>query len=65
MLREFKDSKGVDWLVWDVSEKRRVTPVPRGGEEMSDERLELLCHGAGYVSRGARASGDIPVVDRR
>lgn len=95
MLREFKDSKGVDWLVWDVyptgrsidtgglaagaafpsreladgwlcfesaSEKRRVTPIPHGWEELPPPRLEELCRNAGYVSRGGRNSGDIPVV---
>jgi hypothetical protein len=32
------------WLSFDSgSERRRVSPIPPGWEEASDERLELIC----------------------
>jgi hypothetical protein len=63
--REYTDSNGVVWRVWNTipsnsrsviaelgggwlsfdsgTERRRLGPIPKGWEEMSAERLELLC----------------------
>ncbi len=91
MLREFKDRKGTEWLVWDVYpttdgdrmadpasvfphkefadgwlcfeskwEKRRVTPVPVGWDKWSEERLDDLCAGAGYVSQNGKSAAYRP-----
>jgi hypothetical protein len=82
--RQFNDSAGVTWRVWEndptafpadwedraaqlhaeflggwltfasSSETRRVAPVPLGWEELSAEKLEMLCRGG----KRTRESGD-------
>ena len=60
--REFADG----WLCFESKwEKRRVTPVPLGWNDWSDEQLGDLCAGAGYVSQNGtsaatRVSRSIP-----
>jgi hypothetical protein len=72
-IREFRDSAGVEWRVWDTTpweravyderlkggwltfesagSRKRLAPIPRGWEEASPERLELMCRAADVVRR--------------
>jgi hypothetical protein len=58
--REFAEG----WLCFESkTEKRRVTPVPIGWHDWSDDQLNDLCAGAGYVSQSgqrSRASREVP-----
>jgi hypothetical protein len=43
---------GSGWLVFESkSEKRRVTPIPKDWESMSEAQLRYLCENAPVVSR--------------
>ena len=82
-VREFTDSKGVDWRVWNTrpsisllygeelrngwltfespTERRRLAPIPGGWEDVSNDRLELMCRAASEVS--SRTSGETEWAD--
>lgn len=82
-VREFTDSKGVEWRVWNTRpsisllygeelrngwltfesaiERRRLAPIPGGWEEVSADRLELMCRAAAAVS--SRRSGETEWAD--
>jgi hypothetical protein len=77
-IREFTDSAGVAWRVWDTvpwpkavyderlkagwltfqsgTIRKRLAPIPRGWEEATPERLDLMCRNADPV----RPSGSAP-----
>jgi hypothetical protein len=81
-IREFTDSAGTTWRVWDTTPwpravyderlkagwltfesggvRKRLAPIPRGWEEATPERLELMCRAAERVRRsgGSKAPAD-------
>jgi hypothetical protein len=79
-VREFTDSKGVTWRVWNTrpsmslfygeelrngwltfesaTERRRLAPIPGGWEDVSADRLELMCRAASEVSSRSGSASD-------
>jgi hypothetical protein len=84
-MREFTDSAGVAWRVWNTTPqpgavyeeshkggwltfesattRKRLVPIPRGWEEATRERLELMCRAAEVVRRAKGTSPLTPDPD--
>jgi hypothetical protein len=56
----YEESHKAGWLTFESTHTRkRLVPIPRGWEEASDERLELMCRAAEVVRR---TSGMLPLT---
>jgi len=78
--REFQDSGGLTWAVWETypsrpdvvnadwragwltfrsgTQRRRLAPIPKGWEEATPNRLELMCKAAEPSRPDVSDSGD-------
>jgi hypothetical protein len=56
----YGDEHKAGWLTFESARTRkRLVPIPRGWEEATSERLELMCRAAEVVRR---ASGAAPLT---
>jgi hypothetical protein len=60
----FDDSHKAGWLTFESAEMRkRLAPIPRGWEEASVERLDLMCRAAEVVRRRSGTAALTPDPD--
>ena len=56
----YDEAHKAGWLTFEsANERKRLAPIPRGWEEATAERLELMCRAADVVRR---RSGALPLT---